>query len=1746
MVVKHFSFWLTKKRKIIRQQLFYLQIILFLFLFFNFPLKIKNQPISQISLIIKGTGEQRLIKDRFSAYISKVLVEEEEKACLDTCNLNLEINNVIIQFTTGITSCAEMFECRTNIKEINLAQFDTSQVTEMNSMFKGCSILEKITFGNINTNLVTNMEKFCEDCILLKSIDLSNLDISNVKKIDFIFSGCHELQTITFGTTTVVLDGMISAFNHCHSLKSINLSPFDTSRVRNMDSLFDNCYSLEEINFGNIDTSSVETMSGMFSGCSSLISIDLSKFNTAKVRNMAWMFNACSSLTELSIGNLDISSVVNMYYTFNGCSQLVSLDLSNWNFAKLEVMTSTFSGCSKLKNIYLGDSTSPCLREMVTTFQGCNELISVDFSHFDLTHVINTNAMFDGCTSLIDVKFGSSSTPSLEQMGKMFNNCEKIKTIDLSNFDFSKVSNMLYTFFGCKQLLSVNFGNINTPSLLEVQGLFQSCENLPEMDLSGFDFSKVKSIEALFHSCYNLVNVKFGNMPTSSLENMRQTFFCCHALKSVDLSSFDFRKVISMEETFMLCSNIINIQFGNSPTSSLQNMFETFRECANLKSVDISSFDFTKVTEMKCLFFQCWNLQEVNFGNSPTDSLESMNQIFQDCPSLKSADLSNFRTSKVEEMFLLFCNCPSLEYVDVSSFDTSNVKNMANMFTSCPKLKNIDLSNFDTSKVTKITSMFYGCSGFRYLNLSNFLTPQVKEAVTMFKDSTGLFYLNLYNFVFDSSVQWEGIFDQLKPYVIYCINDAYTKNLILPINAFSFCSDSCYLFNYTKIDYYNQRCLDSCEKSDNTKFEYKGVCYLSCPSNTLMLGYLCIDNDIDEYNRYNIEYDDGNQPIGYYKDSNNVFKQCYDTCKYCDGEGIETNNNCRECKPNSRFLDVFDNDKNCYPECEFYYYFDTANKYHCTETDVCPNEFKKLIPVKKRCIDNCEKDDIYKYNYHDICLNIIINETTYIETTMIETTTMETTISETTHKEDTTSETTHKEDTTSEIIHKEDTTIGTTHFNIIEDSKTQTTHISILEDTTSGTTHYNEIKDTVIEITNSIGITDISNIMKTTSVGLLYECENDDTIINKCSIKNIANNTEKYNIIQSMILSSYSSDNFRSLFFQGEGGMIYQLTNAKNELSRLNNNDHNDNYNISIIDLGFCENLLKQHYGIAEQDSLIILKKEKISGKASEKSVEYDIYEPYNKTKLNLSICSGTNINIYVPIELSEDTKKMAEEMEELGYNIFDINDPFYRDYCTPYKSSGNTDVLLSDRIEHIYNNQDAKCQNNCKFSNYIVNTKFINCTCDVENQEEEENLEKKIDKMDAKTLGQSFYYVLKYSNYKILKCYKLVFVKDVLSKNKGGIIIFILFILYLCCLIWYICQGLNRLKKSLGFVFDENGKNGKFILYKNTVYFPPKKRKSSTKEKNKKSSKMKTSIIEPDNKTTQYKNESKRISSNSQIFDNSKSRGKTPRKHYSSTKEILKHNKDKVKSRKSKFTRKESENELVVENNLEKKYDDFELNELEYEEAIRYDQRSCFKIYFSLIKREHRIIFTFFVCNDYNLIPVKLSRFIFLLATDMCMNVFFFSDASMHKIYLNYGKYDFIQQIPQIIYSTVVSQMIEVFLCFLSLTDKHMYEIKNLEPDKTNNKVVTGIFNTMRRKLFFYFFITFIFFLGYWYIVAVFCAVYENTQIAFIKDSFMSSLLGILYPFVLYGFPAAFRGCALKCKNNNCLFKFSEIIPFF
>ena len=109
-------------------------------------------------------------------------------------------------------------------------------------------------------------------------------------------------------------------------------------------------------------------------------------------------------------------------------------------------------------------------------------------------------------------------------------------------------------------------------------------------------------------------------------------------------------------------------------------------------------------------------------------------------------------------------------------------------------------------------------------------------------------------------------------------------------------------------------------------------------------------------------------PEGYYLDKNdNYYKPCFSTCKTCDGPGDMKNNNCKTCISNHRFIYDFENDINCYEKCQYNYYFDKDNNYFCTQSLECPEEYHYYISEKDKCIDDCSKDNLYKYTYKNNC-----------------------------------------------------------------------------------------------------------------------------------------------------------------------------------------------------------------------------------------------------------------------------------------------------------------------------------------------------------------------------------------------------------------------------------------------------------------------------------------------------------------------------------------------------------------------------------------------------------------------------------------------------------------------------------------------------------------------------------------------------------------------------------------------------------
>ena len=166
-----------------------------------------------------------------------------------------------------------------------------------------------------------------------------------------------------------------------------------------------------------------------------------------------------------------------------------------------------------------------------------------------------------------------------------------------------------------------------------------------------------------------------------------------------------------------------------------------------------------------------------------------------------------------------------------------------------------------------------------------------------------------------------------------------------------------------------------------------------------------------------------------------------------------------------------------------------------------------------------------------------------------------------------------------------------------------------------------------------------------------------------------------------------------------------------------------------------------------------------------------------------------------------------------------------------------------------------------------------------------------------------------------------------------------------------------------------------------------------------------------------------------------------------------------------------------------------------------------------------------------------------------MTMNGLFFSHESMHHLYVNNGEYSFVQQIPQILYSLIVSHILEVFLCYLSMTDTSVYQIKGLSKEEKSGEKILDIIECMKKKLVGFFVFTFFLFLFYWYFISAFCAVYQNTQKIFLRDSLTSFINSMIDPFLIYGITMILRLSSLSCccrKKCGCLYKISDLIPIF
>ena len=709
-----------------------------------------------------------------------------------------------------------------------------------------------------------------------------------------------------------------------------------------------------------------------------------------------------------------------------------------------------------------------------------------------------------------------------------------------------------------------------------------------------------------------------------------------------------------------------------------------------------------------------------------------------------------------------------------------------------------------------------------------------------------------------------------------------------------------------------------------------------------------------------------------------------------------------------------------------------------------------------------------------------------------------------------------------------------TEEDTIEQSFTEdSTENQTLEPTEKSTEIQNiKITEKIKEITtqNIIQKSTIPNTSNNTS-GI---CSYNIYVNSSCSFENL-NQEESYNKIKDELIKTFPPDG-QSITIDTDEDSFFQVTNTKNEEDLLIKNTGNT----TIIELGYCEINVKEYNDIPLNSSLILLKYENKANSTSEKNIQYEIYDPNTYEKLDLSVCED-DINIYIPITLQQESQILFNEVKKQDYDLLNLNGKFYKDVCTPFTSDKNTDILLNDRINYYYSKivKEVTCPQNCNLLLYMEQNNYLKCQCEINN--EDINTDNSVNLNKYSNFDYLFINDYKYRSYKTMKCVNLVFDNKIFRKNAGGILVLLFFIAHLAFMGLYIYQNMSPIKACISEIIDNKKNNNlnSFDIHK------VKKRRIENKH--------------TENECTNKANPPK----NGDLDNNDI--------------EVVKYNKNKddkveihsIKSNdiiKPKLSQKyETENilntnlKIEIEENAEKKeetnpqetpkLEHYQLYKLDFSEAILLDKRDYLTTYLSTLKREQLIMFIILSWNDYNLFYLKINRLIFLLCTEMTLNALFFADQTIHKLYIEDGEYNFGQSFPHIIYSLLITHVLEILLCYLTMTDIHIYHIKSLKKSEQTAGKAFEILKLIKIKIIIFFIFTGLLFIFYWYCVSAFCAVYQKTQGYFILNSFLSFIFELIDPFIIYALIILLRKLALKYHDKKGMiwvYKISRIFPIF
>ena len=1214
------------------------------------------------------------------------------------------------------------------------------------------------------------------------------------------------------------------------------------------------------------------------------------------------------------------------------------------------------------------------------------------------------------------------------------------------------------------------------------------------LDISHFNTSKVIDMASMFNNMYSLKYLNLTNFDTKNVINMSYMFYNCSSLKYLDISNLDVSNVQYMKNMFDYCSSLKYLDVSNFNVSNVQNMNYMFRHCSSLIELNLSNWNAKNNIHLNSFLEHCSSLKYVNFTNFNTENVEYMHNMFSGCSNLTFLDLSHFNTSKIEYFSNIFSDCNNLIFLNLSNWGSSKIKNMEYIFRDCHSLIEIDLSNFNTLNVEQMNSMFHNCYSLISLDLSSFDTSHVRNMGHMFYGCKSLISLNITHFNTSNVRYIDNMFAECNSLNSLDISNFKSKHIKKLQNMFEGCSNLSYInmsnfieYNSTESIYNNlfNKIKDNliiCIQKNQTPIITKLVNKIGCATIYCGEDFFRIKKKFDIYK---------NECLYECNETEFLFEEkCYTNCS-----NVNYIDNC-QCEL----------DKELYKNCPLSldgYYLDINDLYYKS----CYYSCKTCNISGNITYHNCLE---CKYNYYNISLssgykNCYCSYYFYFD--------------------------------------KNSSIYFCTKNNLCP----------------------NEYPFEIISTKQCVDKCKIDLILKEECKLNFEENKN-----NKNKIE--MDNTKPQDIMLRNVEISFISEEYNtSNLDKGKEEIIKDeimqitLTTTKTQKNNYNNN----NNNMTSIDFGNCETLLRKENNISVKELLYMRKIDVYQEGVRIPKVEFDIYYKKNNNqlkKLNLTICENSNIYISYPIEISENP------------DIYNPKSDYYNNICYPATSNRVTDITLTDRqIEFVEENKTL-CQDGCYLEKYDNINKNSKCSCKGKEFKSIINSISDI-KINKMKLFENFINVNNILNIQIIKCYKILFSKD-------GIINNIAFYLIIPIILFHIISIFVFYLYEKKVIFNEIDKII-FAILNIHLIIKSKKKNKKIKDKNELINKNNLELIDQEQKILKFKNDLIKQSENN-IINNNIIQNKidiknnnieekeelkeikllSPFEHQDLTCKLSKNlqnvnppiKKDN-KVRNSKFNHKinnEKETENSIRNILNNKnkeeileklkkimeYNDKEINEFTYEHALKYDKRNYIQYYFSLLKTKYILIFTFYTSNDYNSKIVKIDLFFIGFVSNYAINALFFNDDNMHKIYEDYGKFDILYQLPQIIYSYLISSVFDYLLNLLGLSEDDIIDFKKIRKKLNISNKAKSLKNKLNIKFTLYFIISMIFLLCFWYYLSIFCAVYKNTQHHLIKDTLVSFGISLITPLGFYLLPCIFRIPSLSDEKNKkyYLFKFSQI----